>query len=338
MIKNNQTQTIIFKKKPKIIGYYSVVGPKEKNGFFGPYFDYTLNDDSFGEDSYEKAERKILEHAVLGAVEKAKLQPSDISVLLSGDLLNQIISSTFTARQYETNFIGLYGACSTMAESMAVGSTFIESGLFDNVVCATVSHFSSAERQYRFPLELGNQRPPTSQWTVTGAGALVLSQKGEGPVISMATIGKVVDWGICDVNNMGAAMAPAAMSTLVAHFKETKTRPEDYDLVVTGDLGKHGSEVLIDLMEEEGYVLGDNYGDCGQMYYKNNQKVFMGGSGCGCSASVLNSYILRKVEEGEYNKVLFVPTGALLSPLSCQQGDTIPCIAHAIVIEKGVAK
>ena len=152
MIKNNQTQTIIFKKKPKIIGYYSVVGPKEKNGFFGPYFDYTLNDDSFGEDSYEKAERKILEHAVLGAVEKAKLQPSDISVLLSGDLLNQIISSTFTARQYETNFIGLYGACSTMAESMAVGSTFIESGLFDNIVCATVSHFSSAERQYRFPL------------------------------------------------------------------------------------------------------------------------------------------------------------------------------------------
>lgn len=334
MINNNRTQTVIFKKKPVIKGYYSIVGPKEKKGFFGEYFDYAMNDDTFGEDSYEKAERKMLEHAVLGAVEKAKLQPTDIGVIISGDLLNQIISSSFTARDYDSNFIGLFGACSTMAESMAVGSIFIESGHFDNVVCATSSHFSSAERQFRFPLELGNQRPPTSQWTVTGAGALVLSTNGDGPVITSATIGKVTDFGICDVNNMGAAMAPAAMSTLIAHFKETNTRPEDYDLIVTGDLGKHGSEVLIDLMEEHGYILGDNYGDCGQMYYKLNQKVFMGGSGCGCSASVLNSYILQKVQEGVYKKVLFVPTGALLSTLSCQQGESIPCIAHAIVIER----
>ncbi len=335
MIKNNQQQTICFKKKPTIIGYYSVAGPKEKDGFFGEYFDYVLKDDCFGEESYEKAERKMLEYAVLGAVEKAKLQPQDMSVLVAGDLLNQIISSTFTARQYDTNYIGLFGACSTMAESLAVGSIFVDSGHFDNVVCATSSHFSTAERQFRFPLELGNQRPPTSQRTVTGAGALVLSSKGEGPKISCVTIGKVVDYGVNDVNNMGAAMAPAAMSTLVAHFRETNTKPNDYDLIVTGDLGKHGLEVLVDLMEEEGYVFGDNYGDCGQMYFKNSQKVFMGGSGCGCSASVLTSYILQKVEQGVFKKVLFVPTGALLSTLSCQQGDTIPCIAHAVVIERG---
>ena len=334
MIKNNQTQTIYFTKKPVIKGYYSIVGPKEKNGFFGEYFDYCMKSDAFGEESYEKAERKMMEQAVLGAAEKAQIEPHDIGVIISGDLLNQIISSSFTARAYKCNFIGLFGACSTMAESMAVGATFIESGLFDNVVCSTSSHFSTAERQFRYPLELGNQRPPTSQWTVTGSGALVLSQKGDGPMVTCATIGKVIDFGICDVNNMGAAMAPAAASTLVAHFKETKTLPEDYDLILTGDLGKHGSEVLIDLMEEEGYVLGDNYGDCGQMYYKNSQKVFMGGSGCGCSATVLNSFVLKKIEEGVYKKVLFVATGALLSTLSCQQGDSIPGIAHAIVIER----
>jgi len=297
-----------------------------------------LDNDLWCEKSYEKCESKMQRDAVSGAIKKAGLKRDDIDIMLGGDLLNELSATSLAARNFPSAFLGLYNACSTFSESLIVGAMLISGGYAQNVTCSTSSHFASAERQYRFPLELGNQRPPTSQWTVTGAGALVLSQKGEGPVISMATIGKVVDWGICDVNNMGAAMAPAAMSTLVAHFKETKTKPEDYDLIVTGDLGKHGSEVLVDLMEEEGYVLGDNYGDCGQMYYKNNQKVFMGGSGCGCSASVLNSYILQKVEEGVYNKVLFVPTGALLSPLSCQQGDTIPCIAHAIVIEKGVAK
>lgn len=332
-MKEEKAQTIIFKKKPHIIGSYSIVGPKEGKGSLKNYFDYIMRNDLFGEKTYEKAERKMVEQAVIGAVNNANLTPNDLSLFISGDLLNQIITSSFAARAFDVPYVGLFGACSTMAESLAVGASLVNAGYFDNVACATASHFSTAERQFRYPLELGNQRPPTSQWTVTGAGCCILSSKGDGPVITSATFGKVTDFGIADVNNMGAVMAPSAASTLIAHFKGTNTAPDDYDLIVTGDLGKLGSEILLDLMEDHGYKLGTNYNDCGQIIYTGKQSVLMGGSGCGCSASVLNSYILHKIKQKEYKKVLFVATGALLSSTSTQQGDTIPGIAHAVVIE-----
>lgn len=327
-------QTIEFTNQPKIIGNYTIVGEKEGNGSFKEYFDYVLKDDTFGEKSFELAERKILEHAIVNALDRAGLRTSDLDLLVSGDLLNQIISSSFAAREYDFTFLGLYGACSTMAEAIAVGSAFIDSNYFNNVACATGSHFSSAERQYRFPLELGNQRPPVSQWTVTGAGCMVLGNNNSNKVISNATFGKVVDYGINDVNNMGAAMAPAAMSTLITHFEDTNTTPEDYDLILTGDLGKLGCEILLDLMENKGYKLKDNYNDCGHMIFSNSQKTFQGGSGAGCSAVVLNSYVMQKLDEGKYKRVLFCATGALLSTLSSQQGESIPGICHAVEIKK----
>lgn len=326
-------QTIFFKNKPHIIGNYSIVGPKEGKGSLKNYFDYIMRDDMFGEKTYEKAERKMVEQAVMGAVYNANLTPKDLKLFISGDLLNQIVTSSFAARAFDVPYIGLFGACSTMAESLAVGASLVNAGYFDNVACATASHFSTAERQFRYPLELGNQRPPTSQWTVTGAGCCILSKKGNGPVITSATFGKVTDYGISDVNNMGSVMAPGCASTMIAHFKDTNTTPDDYDLIVTGDLGKLGSEILIDLMEDHGYKLGVNYNDCGQVIYNGKQSVLMGGSGCGCSASVLNSYILAKLRNKEYKKVLFIATGALLSSTSTMQGDTIPGIAHAVTIE-----
>lgn len=330
MVRN---QTIKFKNKPVIIGSYSIVGPKEGQGNFGPYFNYVMKSDSFGEKTYEKAERKMVQHAIIGAIEDAKIKPSEVDLLLSGDLLNQIISSSYAARDFNFAYLGLFGACSTMAESLAIGASLMDGGQFNNIVCSTSSHFSTAERQFRFPLELGNQRPPTSQWTVTGSGACVLAKKGKGPRISMVTFGRVVDYGVNDVNDMGAAMAPAAMDTLLAHFRASNTTPDDYDLIVTGDLGKLGSEILIDLMEDQGIKLGLNYNDCGQMYYTREQATLSGGSGCGCSATVLNSFIMKKLREGEYKRVLFAPTGALLSTTATQQGDTIPGVCHVVVIE-----
>ena len=332
-MQNLESQTVFFKNKPHIIGSYSIVGPKDGLGSLKNYFDYIMKDDLYGEKTYEKAERKMVEQAVMGAVSNAKITPKDIQLFISGDLLNQIITSSFAARAFDVPFLGLFGACSTMAESLAVGACLVNAGYFNNIACATASHFSTAERQFRYPLELGNQRPPTSQWTVTGAGCSILAKKGSGPVITSATFGKVTDFGIYDVNNMGSVMAPSCASTLVAHFKDTNTTPDDYDLIVTGDLGKLGSEILLDLMEDYGYKLGINYNDCGQVIFNGKQSVLMGGSGCGCSATVLNSYILQKIKLKEYKKVLFVATGALLSTTSSQQGDTIPGISHAVVIE-----
>lgn len=324
-------QTVVFGKDVKVLGKYSVVGEKEGKGNFSRYFDYVLKYDDFGENTYEKAERKMLECAINQAIIDAGLNEKDIDLMMCGDLLNQIISSSFAARNFDISYLGMYGACSTMAETMAVASCFIDSGYFNNIVCATASHFSSAERQYRNPLELGNQRPHVSQWTVTGAGCTILGKNDEkNKIISSATFGKVTDFGIKDVNNMGAAMAPSAMSTIVAHFEDTKTNPDDYDLILTGDLGKLGSEILLDLMENKGYKLGLNYNDCGQMMFDSNQKTFQGGSGAGCSASVLNSYVYNKMDKGVYKKVLFVATGALLSQISSQQGESIPGISHAV--------
>ncbi|MBR4745212.1 MAG: stage V sporulation protein AD [Clostridia bacterium] len=328
----NNRSTLFFKNRPMIIGNYSTVGSKEGHGNFSKYFHCVLDDDKFGEKTFEKAERKILEHTLNHAVKSANLSMDDINVLVCGDLLNQIISSTFAARKFGVPYLGLYGACSTMTEGLTLSAILVDGKYVKNVLCGTGTHFSSAERQYRNPLELGNQRPQTSQWTITGAGASVISLDGIGHYIVSATIGKVVDYDVKDVNNMGAAMAPAAMDTLITHFKNTNTKPEDYDLILTGDLGKLGSEILIDLMENKGYNLRENYCDCGHMVYSDTQKTHQGGSGAGCSASVFNSYVLAKLTDGSYNRVLFCATGALLSTLSSQQGDSIPGICHAVEI------
>ncbi|MBQ7602614.1 MAG: stage V sporulation protein AD [Clostridia bacterium] len=325
--------TIVFDKLPRIIGNYSIVGPKEGEGNFGKYFDEILQDDTLGEKTYEKAECKLLEQCVRNAIHNAKLSPFDIDYVVSGDLMNQITSSSFAARSLNIPYVGVFGACSTMAESLAIGACLINADYAKNVVCATVSHFSSAEKQFRYPLELGTQRPPTSQWTTTGSGATVLSHAQSGIAVSHATIGRVVDWNVTDVNNMGGAMAPAAFDTLFRHLDDMGVEPDYYDLILTGDLGKLGSEVLIDLMSNKGIYLGANYSDCGQMMFKNNQKTFMGASGCGCGASILNSYVLQRLKNKDLKNVLFIATGALLSPLTCQQGESIPCVAHAVVLK-----
>lgn len=323
-------QTIIFKNRPKVLGSYSLVGPKEGEGNFGKFFHEVLKDDLYGEKSYEKAEFKMMHHTIARAINDAGLKVDEISALFAGDLMNQIISSSFSARALQVPYFGLFGACSTMAESLILGACFVDGGFGEKVACATGSHFSSAEKQFRYPLELGTQRPPTSQWTVTGMGCTILGRKNAGIGIDCGTIGKVVDWDVSDVNNMGAAMAPAAAELLNAHFIETNRKPDYYDLILTGDLGKLGSEILIDLMEYKGYHLGNNYCDCGQMMFDNSQKTFMGGSGCGCGASILNSYVFGRMKNHEISKVLFIATGALMSTLSSQQGNSIPCIAHAV--------
>lgn len=325
-------QTIILKNGAYILNGYSIVGPLEGKGPLKDYFDYILKDDTLKEKTFEKAERKLLLNLINGVIDKSGLKIDDIDFFFGGDLLNQIVSSSYAARELELPFLGLYSACATMAESLALAAVFIDNNLSNNIVAGTCTHFSSAERQYRFPLELGNQRPPTAQWTITGGGACVVSKIPSKIKIKAITFGKVVDFGINDVNNMGAAMAPAACDTIKTHLKNTNTTVSDYDLIVTGDLGKLGSEILIDLMEREGVILGKNYSDCGCMMYDKTERVFMGGSGAGCSASVLNSYILQKLLSADFKRVLLVSTGALMSTTTSQQGDTIPGIAHAVEI------
>lgn len=326
-------QTIIMKNDVYLLNGYSIVGPLEGKGPLASYFDYVLKDDTLKEKTFEKAERKLLLNIITGAIDKAGLKTGDIDFMIGGDLLNQIVSSSYTARELQIPFIGLYSACATMAEALAIASILVDNKLANNVVAGTCTHFSSAERQYRFPLELGNQRPPTSQWTITGGGASIVSNIKSKIKISAVSFGKVVDYGIKDVNNMGAAMAPSACDTIIAHLTNTKRKAKDYDLIATGDLGKLGSEILIDLMEHEKIILGQNYADCGCMMFNKKQRVFMGGSGAGCSASVLNSYIIKKLTSGEFKRVLLVSTGALMSTTSSQQGDSIPGIAHAVELE-----
>ena len=326
-------QTIIMKNNTYLLNGYSIVGPLEGKGPLKDYFDYTLKDDTLGEKTFEKAERKLLQTIVSGAIDKSGLKTTDIDFFLGGDLLNQIVSSSYTARELNLPFIGLYSACATMAEAIGLSAILVDNNLANNVVAATCTHFSSAERQYRFPLELGNQRPPTAQWTITGGGASIVSNIPSKIKINAVTFGKVIDYGISDVNNMGAAMAPAACETIKTHLQNMGSKVKDYDFIATGDLGKLGSEILIDLMEHENVLLGQNYADCGCMMYDKTERVFMGGSGAGCSASVLNSYILKKMLSGEFKRVLLVSTGALMSTTTAQQGDTIPGVAHAIELE-----
>lgn len=326
-------QTIKLKNGAYLYSGFSMVGPLESKGPLKDYFDVCFKDDTLKEKTFEKAERKLLENIVKGVIQKSDINASEIDFMFGGDLLNQIVSSSYTARDLDLPFIGLYSACATMAESLAIGAIFVDNGLAENVVCATCTHFSSAERQYRFPLELGNQRPPTAQWTITGGGASLLSNKPSKIKITAVTFGKVIDYGIADVNNMGAGMAPSACDTIEQHLKNCNKKVSDYDFIATGDLGKLGSEILIDLMEQKGVILGKNYADCGCMMYDKTERVFMGGSGAGCSASILNSYILKKLNAGEFKRVLLVSTGALMSTTTSQQGDTIPGIAHAVEFE-----
>ncbi len=333
-IKKIGRQTIKLKNPPKIISTYSIVGPKEGKGPLRDYFHEILSDDLLGKDSYEKAESKMMYTAISKAIKRADLRENNIDYLFSGDLLNQITSSSFAARELAIPFFGLYGACSTMAESLSMAAIFLDGGFANYVVASTSSHFSSAERQFRFPLEYGSQRGPTQQWTVTGAGAMVLGKDGDFPVITHITTGIVKDYGEKDPNNMGAAMAPAAVDTIYNHFKDTGREPTYYDVIATGDLGRVGKEITIKLLSEYGYDMTDNYIDCGEMIFDSEvQKTNSGGSGCGCSASVTCGYFYKKLMRKEIKNLLIVCTGALMSSTSSLQGESIPGIAHAVAIE-----
>lgn len=327
------SRTFLFKNKPRLVCTATISGPKEGIGPIGKFIDTVLSDDLFGENTFEKAERKMISSVMTQVIEKTKLCEDEVGAIVAGDLLNQIISSSFACREFGIPFLGIYNACSTMSEAFLIGGMLVDGGYTDNVLCATGSHFSSAERQYRYPLELGSTRPPQAQWTVTGAGCGMLSSTGRGPKLVCATMGRVVDYGVTDANNMGAAMAPAAADTLCAHFRETNLMPSDYDLIITGDLGAFGSRILKDLMWEKGFDVSKQHVDCGEMIYNIREDEFQGGSGAGCSAVVFNSYIYKKLLKKEYKRVLLTATGALLSSVSSQQGDSIPSIAHAVVFE-----
>ena len=326
-------RTIYFKNKPTIVGVSTVAGPKESAGSIGDCIETRLPDDMYGEDTFERAESKMLFTAIKNSIKNSKKNEGDIDAIIAGDLLNQIISSTFAARNFRSGYLGVYNACATFSEALTIGAVLVDGGYLNNVVCATSSHFSTAERQYRYPLELGCTRPPQAQWTVTGAGSSVISVKGNGPKITASTIGKVIDFGVVDANNMGAAMAPAACDTLFTHFKETGLTPSDYDMIVTGDLGTLGSRILKDLIWEKGFDIEEQHVDCGELVYNLCETEYQGGSGAGCSSLVFNSYIYKKLKEGKFKKIILMATGALLSSVSAQQGDSIPGIAHAVVIE-----
>ncbi len=323
-----------FSQPPVIKAWASVAGKREAQGPLKAYFDVTFQDTYLGQKTWEQSEKKMQQVVLQQLLQKCNMDKSDIGMVFSGDLLNQCISSSFPLRNTQIPHIGLYGACSTMAESLLLGAMCVGGGFGNNAVCMTSSHFASSERQYRFPLNYGGQRPPTSQWTVTGAGAVMLCQNGKGPKITGCTIGTVVDLGIKDANNMGAAMAPAAKETIKAHFEDFKVDASHYDLIVTGDLGQIGKEILLSLCSQSGIAIGGKLDDCGTMIFDNTtQDVHAGGSGCGCSAATLCSYLLEKINSKKYKRILFCGTGALLSPTSSQQGMSIPGIAHAVVIE-----
>lgn len=327
-------QSIKFSSPPVITASAAVVGEKEGRGPLKDYFDYISSDSYFGDKTWEKAESSMLRHCFDICCSKANISPNQLDYIFSGDLLNQCMGSAWAMKDSRIPYFGLYGACSTMGESMSLAAMAIDGGFASAVCAATSSHFCSSERQFRFPLEYGSQRTPTSQWTVTGAGSVIISSAGQGPAITHITTGRIVDAGIIDANNMGAAMAPAAFDTLKAHFEDTGRAPDYYDLIITGDLGAIGHDNLEELFRAESSTLGSAYSDCGIMIYDlKAQDVHAGGSGCGCSASVFSAYIMQGFYSGKWSRVLFAPTGALMSPTSSQQGSSIPGICHAIAIE-----
>lgn len=331
--------TVELEKKPKIIANAAIVGKKESQGPLKNEFDEFVTDTTFGEKTWEKAESTLLKRTVKKALNKANLEAKDINAIFSGDLLAQCIGSAFALRDFDIAFCGLYGACSTMALSLITSSLAIETGGFPITLAATCSHFCSAEKQFRYPLEYGGQRPPTAQWTVTGCGAAVLKEDciSKNPYIDKIHLGKIRDYNITDSNNMGAAMAPAAAETICTFLKDTKTQPSQYDMILTGDLGFVGSELLKELcIKEYDTDISKVHNDCGMLIYnREKQDVHAGGSGCGCSASVLCSYILNRMRNNTLKSVLFVATGALMSPVSSLQGESIPGIAHGVLIKGG---
>jgi len=333
MNKKLGAQTFALADPPSVLGYGGVGGKKESEGPLGRFFDYISEDDTFGAPTWEKAESAMQKRALSIALDRAGKSPAELDFLLAGDLLNQCIGSAFAARGFGVPFLGLYGACSTMGESLALASLLLDGGFGEVAAAMTSSHFCSAERQYRTPLEYGGQRTPTAQWTATASGAVILTSKqAPGPKITHVTVGKVVDKGIKDANNMGAAMAPSAYDTLCAHFRDTGRSPDFYDLIVTGDLGKLGHEIVLDFFKQDGVPLS-NYNDCGLLLFDTEkQDVHCGGSGCGCSAAVLTTLLLPGLLSGRWRRILFCPTGALLSPTSTQQGESIPGVCHALAL------
>ena len=331
--KHTGRQTITLTCPPSVVSSASIGSRMESEGPLSGDFDHIFRDPYCGKNTWEKAESTMLEKAFNMAISKASLTAENIQYIFAGDLLNQCIGSTFGLRSENIPFFGLYGACSTMAEGLSLAALMIDGGFADTTAAVTSSHFCSAERQFRTPLEYGSQRTPTSQWTVTGAGAIILSSVGDGPYITHITPGRIVDAGIKDANNMGAAMAPAAYDTISTHFSDLGVGPDDYDLILTGDLGSLGSAILVDLFHSDGIDIADKHNDCGMMIYSaEKQDVHAGGSGCGCCASVLCGHIMNGMRSGRWNKVLVAATGALMSPTSSQQGESIPGICCAVSI------
>ena len=323
--------TVRLEDGPSLPGYAAVVSKFEGNGPLAQYFDKIESDELFGEKSWEQAESRMQKDAVELALGKARVPANDVDYVFAGDLLNQCIGSHYGLRDLGIPFVGVYGACSTMAESLALAAMFVENKIAGQTLAVTSSHFCAAERQFRFPLEYGGTRTPTAQRTVTGSGAVLVGKHTEPPYVRAVTMGTIEDMGVTDINNMGAAMAPAAAWTIKRFFDETSTGPDNYDLILTGDLASTGSDLLRELMTREGIDLKNKHNDCGLIIYdKHTQDVHAGGSGCGCSASVLCAYVIPQMKQGKLNNVLFCATGALMSPLAIQQGESIPGIAHLI--------
>lgn len=327
------SQTIVLAQPPSVLSYANIGGKLEGEGPLKDSFDEICEDSFFGEKTWEKAESIMQKRVLHRALERAGLKTEDVDLVLAGDLLNQCIGSSFSLRESGIPFFGVYGACSTMGETLALAAMMIDGGFVHRAAAMTSSHYCTAERQYRMPVPYGNQRAPTAQWTATGAGCTVLAEQGPGPWITHITVGKIVDKGITDTNNMGAAMAPAAYDTLRAFFRDTGTGPKDYDLVVTGDLGELGHSIVRGFFERDGIDMGNGFLDCGKLLYdRERQDMHAGASGAGCSASVLNGYLLNGMRAGRWKKIVFAPTGALLSPVSSGQGESIPGICHALCI------
>jgi len=333
-----KTEVIKLNKPVYILSSAAVGSAKEKDGPLGDYFDITDKDIKFGMDTFEAGESEMQRLALNTALKKAKTHHKELNAILAGDLLNQCTSSTYGLIEFDAPFIGLYGACSTMAEGLALGSLLIDGGHFSKIAAATASHFCAAERQFRFPLEYGGQRPPTAQWTVTAAGAAILSgasADSAGPQITEVLFGKIIDKGVTDLTNMGAAMAPAAVDTILKYFRETGANPSDFDIIATGDLGAEGKRITENLLLSEGLDIREKYNDCGLMIYDcERQDVHSGGSGCGCSAGVFCGYLMSKLMLGEYKNILLICTGALMSPGSVMQGNSIPGIAHLVHVQR----
>lgn len=342
MVRNLSRGVFQYAQPPRIISYASTVGQKEGDGPFGACFDCVEPDAHFGQDTWEQAESVMQRRTVQLALDKCGLQDNDLSCICAGDLMNQCIGSTYGMRPLEIPLLGIYGACSTMAEGLLLASFLAAGGVGEYTAAVTSSHFSTAERQFRFPLSYGGQRPPTAQWTCTGSGAVILQQPDgipDGVCVTGGCIGTMVDLGVTDANHMGAAMAPAAADTLVRYFKGTNTAPDTYDAIVTGDLGLIGSELLCDLVMKQGYDISAVHRDCGAMLYdRKTQDTHAGGSGCGCSASMLCGHFLPALQTGAMKQILFAATGALMSPTASQQGESIPGISHLVELRQHCTK